>query len=518
MPILEVRDVIVRFGGAEALSEVSMTLEAGTFAGLIGPNGAGKTTLFNVITGLQRPSAGQVLFDGEDVTRLQAHERARLGVARTFQRLETFGTLSVRDNVLVAAELRARRRGGSARDLAEKLLEDVGIQEFADERTDTLSTGIGRLVELARALALGPRILLLDEPSSGMNDDETRSFGALLKQIAGEGLGILLVEHDVAFVMGHCQQVNVLDFGKLIAVGTADEVKQNGKVRSAYLGPHPEGEQDLHHKNRNGAVPEGGGQGGIAALPRRTTALVATPPANTNRLGDAPAALDLELIRAGYGTINVLDDVSLSVEPGQVVGLLGPNGAGKSTLLKVASGELQSTHGTIRFDGKDVTSVSSDQLARQGLCLIPEGRGVFPNLTVDENLRMASFTGTTFAVIQERSFATFPALEKRRRQTAGTLSGGEQQMLAVARALATNPRVLLLDELSMGLAPMIVSALYKIVTEIAATGVSIIVVEQFVDSIRGVADTAALMLNGGIVARGSLEEVSALAGDMYLGD
>ena len=236
--MLEVVIATVRFGGLVAVDQVSLTAEAGQVTGLIGPNGAGKTTLFNVVTGLQAPTSGLVLVDGEDVTGLPAPDRARRGVARTFQRLEVFGSMTVFDNVLTAAELRRTwtRDDESPRELARDCLRRTGVLAHADAMADAVPTGIARLVELARALALRPRLLLLDEPSSGLSPQETEAFAALLTELAAEGTAVLLVEHDVELVMSTCAHVHVLDFGKLLAVGTPAEVQADPLVQQAYLG------------------------------------------------------------------------------------------------------------------------------------------------------------------------------------------------------------------------------------------------------------------------------------------
>ena len=231
----------------------------------------------------------------------------------------------------------------------------------------------------------------------------------------------------------------------------------------------------------------------------------------------AAPVLELSSVRAGYGRIDVLHGVDLSLAPGEVYALLGPNGAGKSTTLAVASGQIVPSSGSLMMCGRDVTGVTPDVLARAGVCLIPEGRGIFPNLTVIENLRMATFTGTSFHEVQDRVFAQFPRLRERRRQTAGTLSGGEQQMLSMGRALATDPAVLLIDELSMGLAPLIVEELYDHVRRIAASGLSILIVEQFAHEILGVADLAGIMLHGQIVETGTPAQIADDLTSAYLG-
>jgi branched-chain amino acid transport system ATP-binding protein len=228
--------------------------------------------------------------------------------------------------------------------------------------------------------------------------------------------------------------------------------------------------------------------------------------------------LELRDIRAGYSEIAVLHGVSLAVPPRTVFGVLGPNGAGKTTMLRVAAGLHGPTEGDVIVAGRRVNGASPDELARRGLCTIPEGRGVFPNLTVRENLWMATYRGMKRDEIEEAAYERFPRLAGRRHQHAGTLSGGEQQMLSIARAITTNPALLLLDELSMGLAPLIVEQLYDSVRRIAKEGVSVLVVEQFAKTVLGVADLAAVMVSGRIVLQGPPAEVESGLQAAYLGE
>ncbi|MGH2758751.1 MAG: ABC transporter ATP-binding protein [Actinomycetota bacterium] len=243
MPLLQAKDVNVTFGGHRALVDVSLDAEAGRITGLIGPNGAGKTTCFNVLTGLQPPDSGQVVLDGDDISSVPAFKRGRLGMARTFQRIEVFGSLTVFENILVAAEIRRRwARGGGTkddgdpRDESEQIVDLVGLRKVADHRVDSIPTGLARLTELARGLATRPRLLLLDEPSSGLDDEESDAFGELLIKLAKGGLAILLVEHDIDLVMQVCDRIHVLEFGQIIANGTAKQVRSDRRVQKAYLG------------------------------------------------------------------------------------------------------------------------------------------------------------------------------------------------------------------------------------------------------------------------------------------
>ncbi|WP_183099214.1 ABC transporter ATP-binding protein [Nocardioides pelophilus] len=238
MTLLEVDRVVVRFGGVVAVNEATFEADRGQVTGLIGPNGAGKTTCFNVISGLQKPTKGKVRFKGRSITSLPVHRRARRGIGRTFQRLEAFGSLTVRDNVRVAHDIHAGLTGlvrPSSADV-EALLDRVGIWDYATERADSIPTGAARLLELARCLACDPELLLLDEPSSGLDESESDAFGALLRELADEGRAILMVEHDMDLVMSVCDEIHVLDFGAVIATGSPAQIRADDGVQRAYLG------------------------------------------------------------------------------------------------------------------------------------------------------------------------------------------------------------------------------------------------------------------------------------------
>ena len=240
MPLLQADQISVTFGGHRALTDVSVDAEAGKVTGLIGPNGAGKTTCFNVLNGLQPTDGGRVFFDDEDISEVPAFKRGRLGMARTFQRIEVFGSLTVYENVLVASEIRRRwsrdKDEQDPREEAGELVDLVGLGGVSDHRVDSIPTGYARLTELARSLATRPRLLLLDEPSSGLDDEESDEFGELLVKLAKRGLAILLVEHDIDLVMQVCDRIHVLEFGNIIASGTASQVRSDKRVQKAYLG------------------------------------------------------------------------------------------------------------------------------------------------------------------------------------------------------------------------------------------------------------------------------------------
>jgi branched-chain amino acid transport system ATP-binding protein len=291
--------------------------------------------------------------------------------------------------------------------------------------------------------------------------------------------------------------LTVLDYGEVIASGDPDDVRANPQVQAAYLG----------------TVTPTDNTAPVAPSPKRPAARLE---------GTTPGRPMLELtdVHAAYGRIEVVHGVTLQVPEGGVCVLLGPNGAGKSTLLKVLCGRLSPSSGEVRIDGATIKKSGPDKLARRGVCAIPEGRAVFPNLTVAENLLMGTYRGRSpaLATMAERTYERFPRLADRRRQLAGNLSGGEQQMLALARALYTEPRVLLLDEISMGLAPMIVEELYGLVGELSRTEkLTVVLVEQFAEAALELATQAAIMVNGRIAHAGAPDEIEALLVESYLG-
>ena len=536
--MLRVEEISVRFGGVQALDQVTLGVGAGTITGLIGPNGAGKTTLFNVINGLQRPNQGRVLLADRDITHLSPARRARRGLARTFQRLEVFGSMTARENIQVAAELHRRWARGAPepRAATAEILERLGISAVADVQADTLPTGIARLVELGRAIATEPSVLLLDEPGSGLNTAETHALGDVLLSLTASGIGVLLVEHDMELAMRVSKELYVLEFGRVIATGPPADIQADPAVRLAYLGAeaHVEGHRATA---LDAAVPDDMLPDDVAqvivrgndehtdvprivvnATAREDDGEALEPTASPVRTdGECAPILELAGIKAGYGEIEILHDVDIVVSRGTVFALLGANGAGKSTTLKVASGRLRPSAGTVRLAGRDVTRWRPERLTRAGLCTIPEGRGVFPNLTVVENLQMWTYRGgLRRREIEERAYAKFPILSQRRKQVAGTLSGGEQQMLAMSRALSTEPKLLLLDEISMGLAPLIVAELYAVVANLAAGGLTILVVEQSARTALDVADRAAVMANGRIALAGTPDVIADSVLDIYL--
>ncbi len=328
-----------------------------------------------------------------------------------------------------------------------------------------LSYGDQRRLEIARALASGPKLLLLDEPTAGMNPQESAALTSFMRKVRDErGLTILLIEHDMQVIMEVSEYITVLDHGQKIAEGTPEEVRTNERVVEAYLGK--QGEKEAAEGAARRETGQGPDQGSTGA--------------GTGRAG-LMALLEVSDVRTFYGNIEALKGVSLTVEEGEVVTLIGSNGAGKSTTLRSISGLTPPREGSIKFEGTEIGEVPPQEIVERGISLSPEGRHVFPRMTVRENLDLGAYLRKDREGIEndrERVYSLFPRLKERERQKGGTMSGGEQQMLAIGRALMANPRLLLLDEPSMGIAPILVERIYETIAEINRQGTTILLVEQ----------------------------------------
>jgi branched-chain amino acid transport system ATP-binding protein len=478
---LAAEGVRVAFGGVIAVAGVDMTAQPGRVTSVIGPNGAGKTTLLNLVSGFQRPDSGIVRVGGREITGQPAHDVARAGLARTFQTAQPFAGLSVLDNVRLGL-LRGSWRGKAPANLARALLSLVGYSGSETALAATLPHVDRRLVEIARALGTAPAVLLLDEPAAGLSDADTAKLGGLLQRLARAGLAVVLVEHDMSLVMSISDEIVVLDAGRRIAAGPPAVVRNDPAVKAAYLG---------------------------AAM----LAGSAAP-----RTAGAPL-LEVGLLSAGYGPLAVLDQVSLKVGRGEVIALFGPNGAGKSTLMKALSGLIRPVTGTVHLGSLGLAALPAHLVARAGLILVPEGRQVFPQLTVAENLRLgATRCGDFMPAEIETMLVRFPRLRPRLNTAAGLLSGGEQQMLAVARGLLARPEVLLLDEPSLGLAPTVVAELFEQFTRLRDEGMTLLIVDQMADYALAIADRGYVLGGGRVVAQGNAVELrGAMLDDAYLG-
>lgn len=481
LPQLEVRGVGKRFGGVTALDDVTLDVSTGEAVAVIGPNGAGKSTLLKVITGQYRPDTGQVRLAGHDLRRRAPHQISRSGVALAHQVPRPFKGLTVRENVAVAS-MAGRHRGSAVPGAVQTVLERCQLDGKADVSAGDLRVLDLKRLELARALATEPSVLMLDEVAAGLVGRELDQIIELVRGIRDAGTSLLIVEHVEGVVESLVERVIVLNWGRVLAEGTPAEISGNAEVREVYLGA------------------------GSAPVLRAARILDES----------APELLRLDGVSVTYGGVTALRDLSLEIGTGEVVAALGANGAGKSTLAGVISGLVPTAAGTVEFDQQDVTTLPSHRRARLGLAHCLEGRRVFVDLSVDENLRLAVPLGTSAADIAERVSSVheiFPELIALSGRPSGALSGGQQQMLAIGRALMSRPRLLICDEISLGLAPVAIDALYLALERVRDSGVAILLIEQSVQRALDLADRALVLWRGTptyLGPPGPLHDASAL--------
>jgi branched-chain amino acid transport system ATP-binding protein len=480
---LHAQGLTMQFGGVRAVSDLHFSAPAAAVTSLIGPNGAGKSTALNMLGGFYLPTAGSFALGDAALAGQSAMQIARQGVARTYQTSQLFGSLSVLDNVVLA--MHRGRLGplfGAAGRLAPALVERArvllqwcGYTGHPGTLAADLPHVDRRLVEIARALATDPEALLLDEPAAGLSREDKVRLGQLLRRIADAGVTVLLVEHDMTLVMGISDQVVVLDAGVRLAVGTPAQVQADPAVQQAYLGESLEG-------------------GATRVADTRTR----------------PEMLGVGALVAGYGAEPVLHGIDLMVRQGEAVALLGANGAGKSTLMKALAGLHRPVQGGMHLEGRELKNLGAEQVVAQGVVLVPEGRQVFPELSVLDNIRLGAFLHPEDREARvEEQLQRFPRLRERLHQRAGLLSGGEQQMLAIARALMSRPRILLLDEPSLGLAPKIIAELFAALDQLRKEGMTLLLVDQMAGLALALADRAYVIEGGRIVAQGTAAEIAA---------
>lgn len=425
------------FGAFTATNDVSFEVHAGDALAIIGPNGAGKSTLFDLLTGRKTPDAGSVELFGEPVTNLPPWQRVKRGIGRSFQVSSVFRAYSALENVqmgLMVSSGQSWRLLGRAtntrRDEAQAILDKVGLGPKRDMPAGDLSYGDQRTLELAVALSTRPRLLLLDEPTAGMGREESGECLGLIRDIATrEQLPIVFVEHDMHVVFSFASRVIVMVAGQVLIDDLPEVVRSDNRVKEAYFG------EDI-----------------------------------------CDPILQVENLDAGYGHVKVIRDARLSVAPGEVVGLVGRNGAGKTTFLSSLIGMVTSTRGSIRLGGQEIADLPTHERVHQGLAISPSGGRLFKSLTVEENLLLG--LGTADPSVLAPVLQLFPELEKLRTRHAGKLSGGERQMVAIGRALVLKPRLLLFDEPSEGLAPIVVLRVAEAIKALRETGIAMLVAEQ----------------------------------------
>ncbi len=486
-PILEARKLSKNFGSLVTAKEIDFQIRPFVLHSIIGPNGAGKTTLYNMLTGVLPVSGGQILFEDEDITRLPVHARARLGISRSFQILSIFPNLTVFENVRVAVQAQRHGLGGlffdahgltGINDRTWSILDAVGLTDRAADLSLELPHGAKRLLEIAVTLAIDSKLLLLDEPLAGLAEADRIVVADLIKRLS-EKHAVLLIEHDIDRVLAISDRISVLHQGRIIADGKPAEVAANPEVIAAYLGAS---------------------KGSDWSAPPTVERLAHA----SNRL-----LLDARGVAAGYSGSTVLSGINLRIHEGEAVALLGRNGVGKTTLLRALTGTLPSSAGTITFNSVTLNGLKPYQINRLGISLVPEGRRLFPNLTVMENLQLAMRPG---GISIAGVFELFPRLQARQKARAENLSGGERQMVAIARALVVPSKLILLDEPFEGLAPAVVNEVMEALVKLRGK-VAMIVVEHHAETVLTIVDKAYVLVNGAVAFEG---EAAKLAKDHAL--
>jgi ABC-type branched-subunit amino acid transport system ATPase component/ABC-type branched-subunit amino acid transport system permease subunit len=482
--VLEVGEVSKHFGGIRAVTKASLAVDAGQIHALIGPNGAGKTTLFNLISGLYVPDTGGIRLNGRDIGGLPSDQICHQGLARSFQITNLFRGLSIYENLRLSLQAQHRMRFDFWRDIdsyadvhaeTAELTKFLGLEGIEGIKGGDLSYGGQRLVDLGIALGSKPQVLLLDEPLAGLAAAERERVSNLVKNVA-TNIPVLIVEHDIDRVLGFSQRVTVMNQGEVLMAGAPDEVRNDRRVQEIYTGT---------------GIPE------VETKRSEEASLSATQ------------ALRFEGVNTFYGKSHILNDASLDVRQGEIVALLGRNGAGKSTLLKTLAGLVPPASGTIEYEGRNIAGLPAPDIARMGIGYVPQGRGLFAGMSVRENLslgRLARKTdGSNGAVwSEEEVLAYFPRLKERMDVAADYLSGGEQQMVAVARAMSGNVKLLLLDEPFEGLAPAVILELFKVFDQLRKH-ISIVIVEHNLDLVLALADRVFALERGAVFHQGPAE-------------
>ncbi|MGQ3675215.1 branched-chain amino acid ABC transporter ATP-binding protein/permease [Xanthobacter sp. TB0139] len=473
--VLVAEGISKKFGEFLAVDGVSLGVRDRTLHALIGPNGAGKTTAFNLLTGVLPPTSGKVTLCGNDVSGRSADIIANQGLGRSFQITNLFPTLTVGENIRLAVQAHHGSRINPLRDadhvpeVAERTREIiawVGLAGMEEARADSLSYGGQRLLDLGLALATSPRILLADEPLAGLSVAERERVGNLIKEVSGN-IPVLLVEHDIDRVFDLADHVTVMNEGKVLLDGTVADARSSEQVREIYIGS---------------------GTSAVAASARQGS-------------GSMEQVVALDKVNVHYGKSHILHDVSLDIRKNEILALLGRNGAGKSTLLKALTGIVTPSSGSIRLGEKELAGLSSAAISRSGISYVPQGRGLFAGMTVRENLelgRLRRITGAGSHWTLDEIFQYFPRLKERLDTDADRLSGGEQQMVAVARALSGDTRVLLLDEPFEGLAPAVVEQLFRTFDSLRDM-LSIVIVDHNLDLALALSDRTVVLEMGRVL-------------------
>jgi len=480
--LLRVEGVTKRFGGLVAVKDISFAVKAGEILGLIGPNGSGKSTVMKCIMGIEKPNAGSVLIDGVNVAGWPTHRIARLGVGLVFQHSHPLQRQTILEHIKLALLpdsllMLVADHGVTKR--AEEIAERVGLSRVRNRLPRTLPFADLRRLELAKAIARNPKVVLVDEPFAGLTSAEVADFSDLIASFRADGHAVLLVDHNVKGVAALVDRVKAMYLGEHVAEGTAEEVMTNETVRRVYLGG----------KIETASRPERKATGGTPLL----------------------AVNDVGVL---YGKATALENISIRVDEGEFVSVVGLNGAGKTTLFNAISG-LVPYSGTIQWKGQALSGMTAGGIARMGIVQCPETRELFGDMSVRENLELGGqhLSVADAAVQLAWLFGLFPRLKERERQTARTLSGGEQQMLAIARALMMRPKLLVLDEPTLGLAPVILEQLSKALETLRqTTDITVLLGEQNVTFALPHADRVYVLEHSRVVWEGAPDRLAEEAG------
>lgn len=478
-PLLQVRNLTRRFGGVVALDDVSFDVAPGERLAIIGPNGAGKSTLLKLIAGQDRPTSGTVSLEGAVVSGRTPRHITRAGISLARQVPRPLGSLTVSENVAVGISAAAGRAQGRPKQRIADILEATGLSSKALRQAGTLPLLDLKRLEVARALASAPELILLDEVSAGLSESDLAEVIELIRDISAQGTALVFVEHVQEVVRQLAERVIVLNWGRHFAEGTPASIAGDAAVREVYFGTRdPEGSTSVTaHRERPELKPGHG--------------------------------LVLRDVVVKRGQHLALNGATLEVPTGSITAVLGPNGAGKTTLSQSISGLLPITGGEMEFDGRDVRRVPAHARAAAGIAHCQEGRKLFPGLTVVENLMLGAFGKRRVERqdLAELVLADFPVLQERRDQIATTMSGGQQQLLAIARALMSEPTLLLLDELTLGLSPKAADEIYDVLTRIAERGTSLLLLEQNAERATQLADHVYVLSHGRVVFSGAPAEL-----------
>ena len=483
MSLLHVEGLTKRFGGLVAVRDMALSVQPGEILGLIGPNGSGKSTVMKLVMGIERPDSGRVEVDGTNVAGLPAHRIARMGVGLVFQHARPLHRQTVLENIMLALlpdSLVRLAASGDVRARARAIAERCGLGGVLERRPGTLPFADLRRMELAKAIARDPKVVLVDEPFAGLTVGEVTDFSRLIAGFRDEGRAVLLVDHNVKSVSALVDRVLAMYLGERVTEGTAAQVMAHPRVREVYLGSGA-----MHRAAR--AVP-------VAA--------------NTKPL------LSVRDLSVFYGKAQALDRVSLDVGEGECVSVVGLNGAGKTTLFNAIC-RLVGHTGTVEWDGRSTDGMTPGAVARSGVVQCPESRELFGDMTVRENLELGGnrLSDADRARQLEWLYGLFPRLGERSAQRASTMSGGEQQMLAIARALMMKPRLLILDEPTLGLAPVILEQISQALEVLrTTTPITVLLGEQNVTFALPHADRVYVLEHARIVWQGAPERFAEEAG------